>query len=151
MSVDLDVQLAGEFGSLPTFDEFLRWVTVALQGRTPAELTVRIVAEDESRALNGRYRGKETETNVLSFPAELPEGIDLPLLGDIVICAPVVAAEAAAQGKPEKAHWAHLTVHGVLHLLGYDHQHEAEAGVMESLEIRLLESLGFPNPYVTES
>jgi probable rRNA maturation factor len=106
-----------------------------------------LVDEPESRALNERYRGKDRPTNVLSFPAELPEELDIPLLGDIVICAPLVAEEASSQGKPVEAHWAHLVVHGVLHLLGHDHQLESEAREMEALEVELLASLGFPNPY----
>jgi probable rRNA maturation factor len=118
--------------------------------RGPVELTVRIVGEAESADLNGRFRGKHKPTNVLSFP-----GDDVPLpgeplqLGDLVICAPVVAREAAEQGKPERAHWAHMVVHGVLHLTGYDHEEEAEAAEMEQRERELLEALGFDDPYIT--
>ncbi|TNY24961.1 rRNA maturation RNase YbeY, partial [Fulvimonas soli] len=101
----------------------------------------------EGRALNRDYRGKDYATNVLSFPAELPPGMALPLIGDLAICAPVVAREAREQGKRERDHWAHLTVHGVLHLLGYDHIAEADAEAMETLEARILAGLGITDPY----
>jgi probable rRNA maturation factor len=147
MSIELDLQLAGEWKGLPERDDFENWVVAALQERAEAELTIRVVGRRESRELNSTYRQKDSETNVLSFPAELPEGIDLPLLGDIVICAPLVAEEAAAQGKALHDHWAHLAIHGVLHLLGYDHVADEDAEEMEALEISLLESLGIGNPY----
>jgi probable rRNA maturation factor len=134
----------------PGDGELQRWVALALAGR-PASLAVRIVDEAESRALNARYREQDKATNVLSFPAELPpavsEALDQPPLGDLVICAPVVAAEAAAQGKGATAHWAHMTIHGVLHLLGFEHDTEASATVMEQHEIDLLAGLGFADPY----
>jgi probable rRNA maturation factor len=145
--VDLEVQRATSWAPLPSDEQFRLWVRTALQGRGPAELTIRIVDREECRRLNRQYRGQDAPTNVLSFPADLPGEIGLNLLGDILICAPQVAEEALAQGKPEPAHWAHLTIHGVLHLLGYDHEQEAEADAMEALEIALLESLGIPNPY----
>ena len=147
MSIDLDLQLAGDWDDLPERREFERWVAAALRDRQQAELTVRIVGREESRDLNSRYRGKDCATNVLSFPAGLPEGIDLPLLGDIVVCAPLVADEAAQQGKSLSDHWAHLVVHGVLHLLGYDHDEEAEALEMEALETVVLAGLGIDDPY----
>lgn len=147
MSIDLDLQIAGEFPAVPSAERFRSWVTVVLQGKAPVELTVRVVDTDESQALNRTYRGKDRATNVLSFAADLPEGIDLPLLGDIVICAPVVEREAAEQGKDLEHHWAHLTVHGVLHLLGHDHQNDDDAQEMEAIEIRVLADLGIPNPY----
>ena len=147
MAIELDLQLTGDWPGLPTAEDLETWVVAALADREDAELTVRIVGRRESRELNRSYRGKDAETNVLSFPAELPEGIDLPLLGDIVICAPLVADEASAQGKPLRNHWAHLAVHGVLHLLGYDHQDDDEAEEMEALETSLLGSLGIPDPY----
>jgi probable rRNA maturation factor len=147
VAIELDFQVAGDWPDLPLAEELAMWVESALQGFDAAELTVRIVGRDESRELNRTYRGKDAETNVLSFPADLPEGIDLPLLGDIVICAPLVSEEAADQGKPVHSHWAHLTVHGVLHLLGYDHFQDDEAEEMEALETRLLGSLGIPDPY----
>jgi probable rRNA maturation factor len=147
MTIELAVQRATAFDALPDDADFANWVRAALQGLENAELTVRLVDEAESRDLNHRFRGKDAPTNVLSFTAELPEGVDLPLLGDIVICAPLVAAEAREQGKAERAHWAHLTVHGVLHLQGYDHQQAAEAAEMEALETAVLASLGIGDPY----
>ncbi|HKK22196.1 MAG TPA: rRNA maturation RNase YbeY, partial [Pseudohaliea sp.] len=132
--------------------DFERWVAAALGGDGgAAELTVRVVDEAEGRELNRRYRGKDYATNVLSFPADLPPGVDLPLLGDLVLCAPVVAREAAGQGKLEAHHWAHLTVHGVLHLLGEDHQGDAEAERMEAAERRILAGLGMPDPYAGDA
>ena len=112
-----------------------------------AELTVRIVDEAEITALNRQYRGKDGPTNVLSFPYEEIPGIASDLLGDVVICAPVVASESVAQDKPLEAHWAHMVIHGVLHLLGYDHHKEGEASRMESTEAELLADLGYANPY----
>ncbi|MDE2156899.1 MAG: rRNA maturation RNase YbeY [Xanthomonadaceae bacterium] len=135
---------------LPAAASFRRWVAAALRGarrRKPAELSIRIVGADEGRALNRDYRGKDYATNVLSFAAELPPGVALPLIGDLAICAPVVRREAAEQGKPARDHWAHLTVHGVLHLLGHDHLEAPQAEAMETLETRILASLGIADPY----
>lgn len=135
---------------LPAANAFRRWAAAALAGarrRRPAEVSIRLVDKDEGRTLNRDYRGKDYATNVLSFPAELPPGIELPLLGDIVLCAPVVAREAQAQGKPLRHHYAHLTVHGILHLLGHDHGAEPEAARMEALETRILAGLGIADPY----
>ncbi|GAB2540227.1 rRNA maturation RNase YbeY [Rhodanobacter koreensis] len=135
---------------LPAPASFRRWVEAALRGarrRKPAELAIRIVDADEGRTLNRDYRGKDYATNVLSFPAELPPGVALPLLGDLAICAPVVLREAAEQGKAARDHWAHLTIHGVLHLLGYDHMEDTEAEAMEALETRILADLGIADPY----
>ena len=113
-----------------------------------AELVIRIVSLSEIIDLNSRYRHKNSATNVLSFPFESPPEIkETPFLGDIVICAEVVIQEATLQNKSSEAHWAHMIVHGILHLLGYDHEHEAEANIMEEQEIKLLQQLGFPNPY----
>ena len=136
---------------LPSSASFRRWVQAALAGarhRKPAEVSIRIVGTREGRELNRRYRDRDYATNVLSFPAELPRGVSSPLLGDIVICAPVVTREAREQGKPLRDHYAHLSVHGVLHLLGFDHQHDAEATRMEALERRVLAELGIDDPYV---
>lgn len=136
----------------PDVADFQRWLDAALAGRTQdAEVVVRLVDAAESAELNGRYRGKTGPTNVLSFPFEAPPGMELDLLGDLVICAPVVAAEAVAQGKPALHHWAHITVHGILHLLGYDHVEDAEAERMEALEIHILQQLDIANPYLEES
>jgi len=135
---------------LPAATSFRRWVEAALRGakrRKSVELAIRIVGADEGRALNRDYRGKDYATNVLSFPVELPPGIALPLIGDLAICAPVVQREAVEQGKAARDHWAHLTIHGVLHLLGHDHVDERDAAVMEALEAGILASLGIADPY----
>lgn len=142
---DIDFECLSS-AAVPDPHQFHRWATAALQGRH-AELGIRVVDEDEGRRLNLRYRGRDKPTNVLSFPADLPPGVDLPLLGDLVICAPVVIREAGEQNKDVTAHWAHLTVHGVLHLLGYDHETSVEAGLMEEQERRVLAGLGFSDPY----
>jgi len=136
---------------LPAPASFRRWVEAALRGakrRRPAELSIRVVDAAEGRALNRDYRGKDYATNVLSFPIELPPGVASPLIGDLAICAPVVLREAAGQGKRPGDHWAHLTIHGVLHLLGYDHIEDAEAEAMEALETRILAGLGIADPYL---
>lgn len=139
-----------EQGDLPTQVDFEHWIATALEKAGHAgdvELTLRIVDEAEGRALNAEWRGKEYATNVLSFPMEMPEHAGIPYLGDLVICAPVVAREAAAQDKAVAAHWAHLSIHGLLHLLGFDHETEAEAEQMEALEVQIVTSLGYPDPY----
>jgi len=144
----LDVQYAIDGDSLPTRHEFERWVRSALEAVDSAvELAIRIVDEQESRQLNSRYRGIDKATNVLSFPFEAPPGIDSDYLGDVVICAPVVQREAQQQHKPEKHHWAHMVVHGVLHLRGYDHQRDEQAEEMEMLEKQILAGLGIQDPY----
>lgn len=152
MQVELDLQLATATGDLPGEAQLRQWCELALRQRTaPSELTIRIVDEAEGRELNHTWRGKDYATNVLSFPAEIPDGLlDIPLLGDLVICAPVVAREAAEQGKRAEAHWAHLVIHGCLHLLGYDHIDDAEAEEMEALERQLLAELGHPDPYACD-
>jgi probable rRNA maturation factor len=135
---------------VPASASFRLWVEAALRGakrRKATELAIRIVDTHEGRALNREYRSKDYATNVLSFPVELPPGVTLPLIGDLAICAPVVAREAAEQGKPARDHWAHMTVHGVLHLLGYDHIEDAEAEAMEALETRILAGLDIADPY----
>ncbi len=137
---------------IPAAVSFRKWVAAALAGRIrAADLAIRIVGSKEGRALNHHYRGKDYATNVLSFPAELPEGlpkgVKMPLLGDLVLCAPVVAREAKEQRKPLRDHYAHLTVHGCLHLLGWDHEQPLEAEAMEQLERDILAGLGLPDPY----
>ena len=140
--VKLSVQIGSELANLPTKAQFKKWAKAAL--RVDTEVTIRIVDEAEGCALNSTYRGKDYATNALTFPlTETPH-----LMGDIIICAPVVVAEAAAQTKSIEAHFAHLTVHGVLHLHGYDHEIEAQAELMESLEITILQKLGYANPYL---
>lgn len=149
MNLDLDLQIALDMPGLPSEADLRRWAEAALIGADhlkDTELTIRIVNEVESAALNETYRHKQGPTNVLSFPFEAPAAMESPLLGDIVICAPVVLREAIQQGKTPTAHWAHLVAHGVLHLLGYDHDEE-QAEAMESLEVRILEGLGYPDPY----
>lgn len=142
---------------LPAAVSFRRWVAAALDGRIrEADLAVRIVDSKEGRALNRHYRGKDYATNVLSFPAEIPEGVKMPkgfkmpLLGDLVICAPVVAREAREQKKKLASHYAHLTVHGALHLLGWNHEDDRDAEAMEQLEREILAELGIDDPYILE-
>lgn len=139
-------------GPVPDDAAFARWVSAALAGRREAAaVSVRVVDAEEGRALNAQWRGRDAPTNVLSFPAELPEELGLPLLGDLVLCVPVVRREAAEQGKAEADHWAHLVVHGVLHLLGMDHQEDAEAEVMEAAEREVLAGLGIADPYAADA
>lgn len=148
--IQIDLQIACSDNLLPSERDFYDWISLAIGNtREAAEISVRIVDIMESRALNRQYRSKDKPTNVLSFPAEFPHGVDLPLLGDLVICAPVVAEEAQAQGKLLKAHWAHMSIHGTLHLLGYNHIDTVEAEAMEALEAEYLAVLGYANPYVS--
>lgn len=146
----VDLQRAFEAPGIPEDAEFEDWAQAAWLGEDPSEVTIRIVAGEESAELNSQYRGKSGPTNVLSFPFEAPAGITVPLAGDLIICAPVVEKEAREQQKTLKEHWAHMVVHGMLHLQGYDHIEDKDAEVMEALEIRLLGQLGFSNPYETE-
>lgn len=143
----VDVQLASSADDLPAVAELRCWAGAALAARPRAELTVRIVDEAEGAELNHTFRARSGATNVLSFGADLPPGVDIDLLGDIVICAPVVLAEARAQGKTARAHYAHMVVHGTLHLLGHDHGSDSEAQAMETLECAILGRLGFADPY----
>ena len=150
MGIEVDLQLASEADEIPPETGFQRWAEAALAGRRrDAELVVRVVDEAESRQLNHDYRGMDKPTNVLSFPFEAPPGVPSEHIGDLVICAPVVQREAREQGKSAQAHWAHMTVHGVLHLLGYDHIEDDEAEEMEALERTILAGLHFPDPYAT--
>jgi probable rRNA maturation factor len=146
----IDVQVASVHAA-PCKEQLTQWANAALHAESlfSAELTLRLVDEDEMTALNAEYRKKNRPTNVLSFPAEVPSEVELvaPLLGDIVICAPVVILEAKRDGVSPSAHWAHMVVHGVLHLLGYDHLKDDEADIMEAKEIAILAILGFDNPY----
>ena len=150
MIIDLQIACEQESG-LPTAEQIEQWATAAVQPESDeVEMTVRIVDEAESHALNLNYRGKDCPTNVLSFPFECPDEVELPLLGDLVICLQVVEREAQEQDKPVMAHWAHMVVHGSLHLLGYDHIEDDEAEEMESLETQIMTGLGFADPYLSE-
>lgn len=151
--IELDIQYASEAADLPTQPQLLQWVTTALNGAKqtePVELTIRIVDAEEGQALNRDYRQRDYATNVLSFPFDADIELPVQLLGDLVICAPVVAREASEQQKLLLAHWAHMVVHGCLHLLGYDHIDDDDAVTMESLEIAIMAELGFANPYPDE-
>jgi probable rRNA maturation factor len=144
----IDVQLAVSGNDIPSEEEFKRWVTIALQELDDAgDVTIRVVDEAEIIELNEKYRHKQGPTNVLSFTADIPDVIGTTLLGDVVIAAPVVLREAAEQHKPVKAHWAHMVIHGILHLAGYDHVQERQAVEMEAMESRLLNVLGYADPY----
>lgn len=148
----LDLQIACQVSNtLPDNAQFQCWVEAVISRfHVQSEITVRLVDEAESRQLNLRYRGKDYATNVLSFPFEAPPGITLPLLGDLVICRQVVEREAAEQHKALSAHWAHMIIHGCLHLLGYDHIADDEAEIMETLETQIMHTLGFADPYQAE-
>ena len=148
MTNDVEIQMASDLDSIPESLKLTCWAESVLSDRTEhTEMVIRIVDADESAELNHRYRGKSNATNVLSFTCEPIDGIPVNLLGDIVICAPIIEQEALAQRKSIDAHWAHMVVHGVLHLLGYDHVRPADAVEMESEEKRLLNQFGFSNPY----
>ncbi len=152
MTVTLDLQIAtAEQLLLPDASTITTWLeAVVKRFQDAAEVTVRIVDSAESQQLNSDYRGKDKPTNVLSFPFEVPAGIELDLLGDLVICKQVVEQEAGEQQKPLTAHWAHMVIHGTLHLLGYDHIDDEEAEVMESLETEIMQELEFEDPYIAE-
>lgn len=147
MNLMLDLQIACD-EKTPSQADFENWVATAIAAMDEAEITIRLVDKNEITELNDQYRHQNKATNVLSFPAELPDHIDLPLLGDLVICAAVVIEEAAQQQKNTADHWAHMVIHGTLHLLGYDHVDDDEAEIMEALEIKLLAKLGIDNPYL---
>lgn len=149
-AIDLDLQNVSSAPDLPDEDSFRRWAGLALQDRPGHELTIRLVDEAESQSLNQQYRGKDYPTNVLSFPADLPPELNIPLLGDLVICAQVVDREASEQDKTLHAHWAHMVIHGCLHLIGYDHIEDTEAEQMETLERQLLAQLGISDPYAAD-
>lgn len=151
-SMELSVQIASDNTSVPSAASLQRWMAAALaRQKSNAELCVRIVDEAEMAALNEQYRGKQGTTNVLAFPYQAVAGLSCDLLGDIVVCAPVVEREALQQDKSSVAHWAHMVVHGVLHLLGYDHQQPQDARRMERLETEVLAALDFPPPYATRT
>lgn len=147
MNINLDVQR--EVDALPNNEELLKWVseTLVFEKYSDTELTIRFVDEKESAELNEQYRHKSGSTNILSFPFKAPAEVELDLLGDLVICTDVVKKQAVEQKKNELAHWAHMVVHGTLHLLGYDHLTDAEANIMEDKEIQILSQLGYTDPY----
>ena len=152
MNLTIDVQVASDGDDNPDPDSIRYWLQSALDGLIKkeghaVEVCVRIVDEAESQALNWQYRGKNKSTNVLSFPSQLPDDFPERHLGDIVVCRPVVEREAQEQGKELRAHWAHMIIHGALHLLGYDHVEDDDAVIMENLETRILTNLLFPPPY----
>ena len=145
--VEVDLQNACDSDSVPAEADLRQWAETGWLREGETEVTLRVVDKSESAGLNNRYRGRNYPTNVLSFPFEVPDGVELDLLGDLVICADVVGREAEEQDKTLQAHWAQMVIHGMLHLQGYDHQNDQEAETMESLEVRLLGELGFPDPY----
>ncbi|MBV0932463.1 rRNA maturation RNase YbeY [Marinobacterium weihaiense] len=150
MSIAVDVQYAADAPGLPSEADFTHWIeTVLTDRKVEGEVCIRIVEADESQALNAEYRGKDKPTNVLSFPFEVPPGVPVTLLGDLVICADVVTQEADEQAKASLHHWAHMVMHGTLHLLGFDHINDDEAEEMEALERALLARLDIDDPYRT--
>jgi len=150
VNLRLDIQNAAPEPA-PDEDDIRRWIMAALDHElSEAEVSLRLVGETEMRELNERYRDRRSSTNVLSFPADLPQGVDHPLLGDIVVCPAVVQREALARGGSGERHWAHVLVHGSLHLLGYDHVERDRARTMEALETRIMRKLGYPCPYTIE-
>jgi len=151
----IDLQIACAPTELPTKAQFQLWVDTALAevSSDPSqefELTIRLVNSQESQQLNNQYRSKDKPTNVLSFPFEVPDGIELNLLGDLIICIEVMKQEAKEQNKALFDHWAHLVIHGCLHLVGFDHISDSEALEMESIEITVLKKLGITNPYLEQ-
>jgi len=143
---NITIQNTTRYKKIPSRYYFQRWVNLALAGqRERTEITIRLVDEAESAKLNQAYRRKTGPTNILSFPFEAP--VSTPVLGDLVICVPIIIKEAKEQNKPLLAHWAHLVIHGILHLLGYDHIKNKDAVIMENIEISLLQQLGYANPY----
>lgn len=144
----LDFQIVSESQYIPGQEKFKKWIDAILQDDAEnSEIVIRIVDEDEMVRFNEQYRGKNSSTNILSFPFEPPEGVDSDLLGDLLVCAPVVEKESKQQNKLLEHHWAHMIVHGVLHLIGYDHVNDDEAEEMEALEIKILRSIKIDNPY----
>ena len=154
MSHIIDLQIACAQTELPTKEQFQLWVDTALaevsNKQQDFELTIRLVNSEESQQLNNQYRGKDKPTNVLSFPFEVPDGIELNLLGDLIICIEVMKQEAQEQNKALFNHWAHLVIHGCLHLVGFDHISDSEADEMEAIEVTILEKLGIANPYLEQ-
>ncbi|MGB7451742.1 MAG: rRNA maturation RNase YbeY [Lysobacterales bacterium] len=153
MQAEFEIQRATKSGNTPRDEQFQRWINaVPVTKSHKLRLTIRIVDEPEAQRFNREYRGRDNATNVLSFPAELPDGLPEDVrqsqLGDILICAPLVVSESLELQRPENDHWAHLTIHGILHLLGYDHEQSAAAALMESMETKILGNLGISDPYL---
>ncbi len=144
---DLVIQRESDDANQPADELIGRWVGLATADTPGASVVVRIVDEAEGHDLNRRWRGRDDATNVLSFPADLPKDAGLKFLGDIVLCAPLIEREAREQGKPLEWHWAHLVIHGILHLRGFDHMTAEQAIEMESREIELLRTLNIADPY----
>ena len=148
MKINVDIENFSSCKNIPDEIFFHRWVSASLSSqKKPLEVVIRVINEDESAALNNRFRKKNVATNVLSFPADLPESLNYPLLGDLAICAQVVAREADEQNKDLDAHWAHIIIHGSLHLIGFDHKDDVDAKKMEKMETKILSEFYFPSPY----
>ena len=148
MKINVDIENFSSCKNIPDEIFFHRWVSASLSSqKKPLEVVIRVINEDESAALNNRFRKKNVATNVLSFPADLPESLNFPLLGDLAICAQVVAREADEQNKDLDAHWAHIIIHGSLHLIGFDHKDDVDAKKMEKMETKILSEFYFPSPY----
>ncbi len=151
MAIHIDLQVNSDNDNLPSEESLTQWAEAAVgTARDETEISILIVDAEEGAELNQTWRNKQGPTNVLSFPSDLPEELGLPLIGDLVICAPVVEREAEEQQKTLEAHWAHMVVHGTLHLLGYDHIEDADALEMEALETQVLTGLGYPAPYTMD-
>ncbi len=150
--MNLEIQRICQSSSIPDDSQLNAWTKLGLQeSNQDSEILIRIVDENESAALNQQYRQKPGPTNVLSFPFDAPENLEINLLGDLVVCAPVIEKEARQQGKSVNDHWAHIILHGILHLQGFDHIEESDANAMEALEVKLLKTININNPYFQES
>lgn len=147
MTIRLDVQFAVQDSNLPSANEFEQWAAAIPSNNLDMIACIRIVDEKEAKRLNKQYRNKNKATNVLSFPADIPKEVGINFLGDVVICAPIVCQEAIEQNKSPNSHYAHVLIHGILHLQGYDHNNAERAEEMEELEIKILEEFGINNPY----
>jgi probable rRNA maturation factor len=150
MSITVNLTIESDFNNIPNKTHFTHWIEACFNNNVDYEIAIIIIDKASMRELNLQYRGKDAPTNVLSFPTTLPDYIEMEktILGDIFLCAPIVFEQAQEQGKATEAHFAHLTVHGILHLLGYDHIKEEDAAIMEPLEIAILQKLGLNDPYI---
>lgn len=149
MAIIIELSISDDVNEehLPKEENFQRWAEASYAGDDEMVASLQVVSSDEMQNLNKDYRGKDKPTNVLSFPMELPEEVGINILGDLALCDEVIEAEARQQAKTSEAHWAHMIVHGMLHLQGYDHIEDDEAEAMEAKEIKIMKSLGFENPY----